>query len=115
MILDQVVKTLAIPRRHTATIREIWQLQLRLPRRNGKRAFRLMELNKFRAGFDFLQMRGEIEGGETKKLADWWATFESAGRDMRQAMANDLGGSTSKPSFRRRKSPRNTKKSKPES
>ncbi|NGZ62227.1 polynucleotide adenylyltransferase PcnB [Vibrio aestuarianus subsp. cardii] len=115
LILDQVVKTLAIPRRHTATIREIWQLQLRLPRRNGKRAFRLMELNKFRAGFDFLQMRGEIEGGETKKLADWWATFESAGRDMRQAMANDLGGSTSKPSFRRRKSPRNTKKSKPES
>ena len=23
-----------------------------------------MELNKFRAGFDFLEMRGEIEGGE---------------------------------------------------
>ncbi len=48
-ILDDVVKSIAIPRRHTATIREIWQLQLRLPRRTGKRAFRLMELNKFRA------------------------------------------------------------------
>jgi len=115
LILDQVVKTLAIPRRHTATIREIWQLQLRLPRRNGKRAFRLMELNKFRAGFDFLQMRGEIEGGETKKLADWWTTFESAGRDMRQAMANDLeSGASNKPNVRRRRSPRN-KKSRPES
>ena len=35
-ILDQQVKQLAIPRRHTATIRDIWQLQLRLTRRTGK-------------------------------------------------------------------------------
>ncbi|WPC73663.1 polynucleotide adenylyltransferase PcnB [Vibrio porteresiae] len=89
-ILDRVVKRIAIPRRHTATIREIWQLQLRMPRRNGKRAIRLMELNKFRAGFDFLQMRGEVEGGETQQLAQWWETFQSAGRNMRQAMVNDL-------------------------
>ncbi|MCG6507134.1 polynucleotide adenylyltransferase PcnB, partial [Vibrio parahaemolyticus] len=85
-ILDEVVKSIAIPRRQTATIREIWQLQLRLPRRTGKRAFRLMELNKFRAGFDFLEMRGEVEDGETKLLADWWETFQNAGRNMRQAM-----------------------------
>ncbi|NCO46820.1 MAG: polynucleotide adenylyltransferase PcnB, partial [Vibrio sp.] len=56
-----------------------------------------------------------IEGGETKKLADWWTTFESAGRDMRQAMANDLeSGASNKPNVRRRRSPRN-KKSRPES
>ncbi|ELP5728122.1 polynucleotide adenylyltransferase PcnB [Vibrio vulnificus] len=92
LILDEQVRTIAIPRRHTATIREIWQLQLRLPRRNGKRASRLMELNKFRAGFDFLEMRGEIEGGETAKLAKWWGTFLNAGREMRLAMVNDLDG-----------------------
>jgi len=108
IILDQQVKSIAIPRRHTATIREIWQLQLRLPRRNGKRAFRLMELNKFRAGFDFLEMRGEVEGGETEELAKWWATFQSAGRNMRQAMAADVGGGSSK-SHRRRKTYRNKK------
>ena len=110
-ILDEVVKRIAIPRRHTATIREIWQLQLRLPRRTGKRAFRLMELNKFRAGFDFLEMRGEVEGGETKQLADWWETFQTAGRNMRQAMVTDLDGETAtgKPSSRRRRSPRKKK------
>ena len=110
-ILDEVVKRIAIPRRHTATIREIWQLQLRLPRRTGKRAFRLMELNKFRAGFDFLEMRGEVEGGETKQLADWWETFQTAGRNMRQAMVTDLDGTTTtgKPSSRRRRSPRKKK------
>ncbi|WED28433.1 polynucleotide adenylyltransferase PcnB [Vibrio sp. DW001] len=111
VVLDQQVKSIAIPRRHTATIREIWQLQLRLPRRSGKRATRLMELNKFRAGFDFLEMRGEVEQGEAKELAKWWQTYQNSGRNTRQAMSNDLGDD--KPSFRRRKNYRN-KKSKPE-
>lgn len=111
-ILDQVVKSIAIPHRHTTTIREIWQMQLRLPRRNGKRAFRLLELNKFRAGFDFLEMRGEIEGGDVQKLAKWWQTFQNAGRNMRQAMVNDLDSADSDgPSTRRRKP--STRKRKP--
>ncbi|WP_208604795.1 MULTISPECIES: polynucleotide adenylyltransferase PcnB [Vibrio] len=110
-ILDQVVKSIAIPRRHTTTIREIWQMQLRLPRRNGKRAFRLLELNKFRAGFDFLEMRGEIEGGDVRKLAKWWQTFQNAGRNMRQAMVNDLDSTEEGPTTRRRKP--STRKRKP--
>lgn len=110
IILDQQVKTIAIPRRHTATIREIWQLQLRLPRRIGKRAFRLMELNKFRAGYDFLEMRGKIEGGETAELAKWWQTFQNAGRSARQNMVSELG--TGKSSYRRRRPSRNKKSKK---
>ena len=110
-ILDQVVKSIAIPRRHTTTIREIWQMQLRLPRRNGKRAFRLLELNKFRAGFDFLEMRGEIEGGDVRKLAKWWQTFQNVGRNMRQAMVNDLDCTEEGPTTRRRKP--STRKRKP--
>ncbi|WGV99867.1 polynucleotide adenylyltransferase PcnB [Vibrio sp. YMD68] len=113
IILDAQVKTIAIPRRHTATIREIWQLQLRLPRRNGKRAFRLTELNKFRAGYDFLEMRGEVEGGQTKELATWWTTFQSANRNTRQTMAAELEETGSKTPYRRRKNNRK-KKSKPE-
>tara|TARA_Y100001956_G_scaffold25490_1_gene25290 strand:- start:437 stop:1795 length:1359 start_codon:yes stop_codon:yes gene_type:complete len=109
-ILDDQVRSIAIPRRHTATIREIWQLQLRMPRRNGKRAFRLMELNKFRAGFDFLEMRGEVEQGETQQLAKWWETFQNAGRNMRQAMVADLDSTgDDKPRQRRRKTYRKKK------
>ncbi|WP_038199339.1 polynucleotide adenylyltransferase PcnB [Vibrio nigripulchritudo] len=108
MILDEQVRSIAIPRRHTATIREIWQLQLRLPRRSGKRATRLLELNKFRAGFDFLEMRGEIEQGDTRELAKWWQTYQNAGRNMRQAMVTELGGTAS--GQRRRRSYRNKKR-----
>ncbi|CAH0527109.1 polynucleotide adenylyltransferase PcnB [Vibrio hippocampi] len=105
IIIEQQIKSTAIPRRHTATIREIWQLQFRLPRRTGKRAYRLMELNKFRAGFDFLEMRAQIEGKEIEELAKWWGTFQTAGRNMRQAMVNDLGGagSGSKSNYRRKR------------
>ncbi|NOJ23172.1 polynucleotide adenylyltransferase PcnB [Vibrio coralliilyticus] len=111
-ILDEQVRTIAIPRRHTATIREIWQLQLRMPRRNGKRAFRLMELNKFRAGFDFLEMRGEIEGGETEQLAKWWETFQNAGRNMRQSMVADLDAESPEQGKKRRRKPFRKKKTK---
>lgn len=101
-IIDEQVRSTAIPRRHTATIREMWQMQSRLERRSGKRAFRLLEINKFRAGFDFLEMRGEVEQGETQKLAKWWHTFQHSGRNMRQAMVNDLSSSGGKSSRRRR-------------
>ncbi|ERB64467.1 poly(A) polymerase I [Vibrio coralliilyticus OCN008] len=111
-ILDEQVRTIAIPRRHTATIREIWQLQLRMPRRNGKRAFRLMELNKFRAGFDFLEMRGEVEGGETEQLAKWWETFQNAGRNIRQAMVAELDAESPEPGKKRRRKPFRKKKTK---
>ncbi len=106
IVIDEQVKTIAIPRRHTATMREIWQLQLRLPRRSGKRAFRLMELSKFRAGYDFLEMRSEIEGEETKLLAKWWETFQNAGRPMRQAMVDDVDNEAPKTKSRRRRTPK---------
>jgi poly(A) polymerase len=114
-VLDEQVRTIAIPRRHTATIREIWQLQLRLPRRNGKRASRLMELNKFRAGYDFLEMRGEVEEGETAQLARWWEKFQNAPRNIRQAMVADLDASSEDRPRQRRRKPYKKKRTKADS
>lgn len=110
-VLDRIVQRLAIPRRHTTTIREMWQMQFRLERRSGKRAFRLLELNKFRAGYDFLLMRGELEGGEVKALAQWWSSFQNADRNLRQLMVNDLGKpNNERGKTRRRRTPRNKTK-----
>lgn len=36
-VLDEACRTLAIPKRITTLIRDIWQLQLRMSRRQGKR------------------------------------------------------------------------------
>lgn len=109
-VLDHQVKSIAIPRRHTATIRDIWMLQLRLPRRAGKRAFQMLTLAKFRAGFDMLEMRGNIDGGETQALATWWEQFQEAPQVHRQTMVNQVMHPASS---RKRKRPH--KKRKPKS
>ncbi|WGL18024.1 polynucleotide adenylyltransferase PcnB [Microbulbifer bruguierae] len=79
----------AIPKRFTMPMREIWDMQSRLPRRSGERALRLMELPRFRAAYDFLLLReesGEIPAG----LGQWWTDFQQADEDQRQQMIRDL-------------------------
>lgn len=76
-VLSIQVKTIAIPKRFTAAIRDIWILQLRLPRFGGKRAQRAYQHIKFRAAFDFLSLRAKVE--QTKELQDltvWWQEYQ---------------------------------------
>ena len=76
-VLNIQVKTIAIPKRFTATIRDIWILQLRLPRFGGKRAQRVYQHIKFRAAFDFLSLRARIEQStELAELTAWWQEYQ---------------------------------------
>ena len=71
-----------------AAIKEIWSLQPRFEQRSGQRPFRLIEHPRFRAGWDFLELRcrsGELEG-ERAQLADWWDSFAKATPEAREAM-----------------------------
>jgi poly(A) polymerase len=87
-VLERQAKQIAVPRRFEATIKEIWSLQPRFEQRAGQRPFRLLEHPRYRAGWDFLDLRcksGELEG-ELAGLADWWDSFADAGPDARLAM-----------------------------
>jgi poly(A) polymerase len=76
-VLAIQVKTIAIPKRFTATIRDIWNLQLRLPRNGGKRAQRAYHHIKFRAAFDFLELRAKVEQSEElAELTAWWQEYQ---------------------------------------
>lgn len=88
--LDESCLRLAIPKRITTVIRDIWQIQLRLLKRDGRRAFRLLEQPKFRAGFDLLVLRAEIEKGELAKIAQWWNDFQHANHDQQKVLINDI-------------------------
>tara|TARA_R110001592_G_scaffold320639_2_gene598741 strand:- start:60882 stop:62237 length:1356 start_codon:yes stop_codon:yes gene_type:complete len=93
----------AIPRRFTLPMREIWELQCRLPRRAGNQAFRLLENKRFRAGYDFLLLRedvGEIEPG----LGQWWTTFQEVEESKQQEMVSAIQLPKKKPRRRRKKS-----------
>ncbi|WP_282339593.1 MULTISPECIES: polynucleotide adenylyltransferase PcnB [Pseudomonas] len=90
LIVEQCQRT-AVPKRFTIPIREIWDMQERLPRRHGKRADLLLENPRFRAGYDFLLLR-ESAGEETDGLGDWWTDYQDASDSERRAMIRDLSG-----------------------
>ena len=68
-----------------ADMREIWMMQPRFERRAPHSAMTLLEQPRFRAGFDFLRLRGEV-GEADPALADWWEAFFQAGDDERYRM-----------------------------
>lgn len=74
-VLDEACRSLAIPKRLTTLTRDIWQLQLRMSRRQGKRAWKLLEHPKFRAAYDLLALRAEVErNAELQRLVKWWGS-----------------------------------------
>nr|WP_317986196.1 polynucleotide adenylyltransferase PcnB [Celerinatantimonas diazotrophica] len=107
MAMNQVLatqcKSIAIPRRFTSAIREIWELQGRLTRRQGKRAQRCFEHPRFRAAYDFLELRAKTSGDkELLDLVQWWTQFQNANDKERFNMTKALGKGTRAASKRRR-------------
>jgi len=91
-VCDAHCKSVSIPKRFSAMARDMWSLQLRLPRRAGSRAFKLLTHPKFRAGYDLLLVRGQIEGGEIAELAQWWTTFQHATEEVQREMVRSVSG-----------------------
>jgi poly(A) polymerase len=73
-VFDKQLEHMAIPRKITSDIREIWALQPRFEKRNGKAPFRLIEHPRFRAALDFLELRAACNEADTD-LAVWWREF----------------------------------------
>lgn len=70
-VFDSQAKRTAIPRRFSAVARQIWVMQARLERTQGKRAKRILSDRAFRAAYDFLLLRAELDP-ELKSLAEFW-------------------------------------------
>jgi poly(A) polymerase len=87
--MDEVLavqgEKLAITRRIVGDIKDIWALQPRFEKRAGKSPYRLIELPRFRAGYDFLALRAE-SGELPMEIADWWHEFQNADHAEREAM-----------------------------
>lgn len=90
---DQVIRnqleTITIPKRFTQVIKEIWELQYRLPKRYGKRAFQTLTMRRFRAAYDFLLLRADVDDS-WQELADWWTQFQSADETEQESMLEKL-------------------------
>lgn len=107
VVTEQCRRT-AIPKRFSLPLREIWDMQERLPRRQGRRADQLLESPRFRAGYDFLLLREEA-GEDTDGLGDWWTRYQDVSDSERRNMIRDLSSEGSSKPRKRRRSPRKRK------
>jgi poly(A) polymerase len=83
--LEAQRSSLAIPRRFDATMKELWLLQPRFLQRGGSRPYRLLEHPRFRAAYDFFELRAQA-GNAPLDIAKWWERFQEVGGDERNAM-----------------------------
>ena len=110
-VLDEQTEKLAIQKRFSADMREIWFMQPRFDRRLPKSIWRMIEQPRFRAAVDFLQLRAAA-GDFDSVLAQWWMDLANADDSGKADMIEELNklpreNATGAPrARRRRRSPR---------
>lgn len=82
------VRQVALPRRFSAVMEEIWLLQPRFDQRQRRRVHRLLAHPRFRAAYDFLEVRQIAEPELAEAVAFW---RQAQGMD-REHLAEWLGG-----------------------
>ncbi len=110
-MVRESVRYVAFPKRFSLQSREIWDMQVRLNARGGRRAERLMGNPRFRAGYDFLLLRAQ-SGEPVEELADWWTRYQDADEGERRELNAPFGGREGGGRSRRgRRRPRRSKSS----
>ena len=81
----------AIPKRFSLGVREMFALQPRLEHPRGRRALRLLEHPRFRAAYDLLLLRSQFALAP-REMAEWWTRLQEVSAEERGRMADALGG-----------------------
>ena len=103
-VLDTQCAKLAITRKLTATMREVWSMQPRFELRSGQRPYRVLEAPRFRMAYDFLALRA-ASGEVPAELEAWWRAFAAGDADTRKAMLLPETGPRKRRRRRRKKRP----------
>jgi poly(A) polymerase len=97
---------MTIQRRFESDMREIWSMQPRFERRVGRYPYRLIEMPRFRAGYDFMLLRCAT-GEQNPAIGEWWTSFIAADPSTQEKLMasakNELGSAASTLTRRRRR------------
>ena len=91
----------SIPRRFSGPMRDIWNLQFRLPIRHSRKPEILLSHKRFRAAYDFLLLR-EDSGEKLDGLGQWWTEYQEADETTRDKLKHQPTHKKKKPKRRRR-------------
>ncbi|WP_331250646.1 polynucleotide adenylyltransferase PcnB [Lysobacter silvisoli] len=76
------LETIALPRRFSLPMQEIWLLQTRFSQRQRKRVFRLLSHPRFRAAYDFLNLRLAASDEHAADVAFWRDAQAKSGDEL---------------------------------
>jgi poly(A) polymerase len=97
-VMKRQVRHVSIPRRFSQMARDIWSLQPRFHRTQGKQPLRLLAFPVFRAAYDFMCIQSMV-GLLPHKLCRWWTEFQQENPAEGEAQKE----SSSRPRRRRRR------------
>ena len=100
-VINEQQLTIAIPRRFSMFVRDVWSLQTRLEQRAPRNLSRTLAHPRFRAAYDFLMLRSAT-GEAEQEVAEWWTNIQEADPDDQNSMVKQL-----RPKKRRRRRRRN--------
>jgi poly(A) polymerase len=101
-VLSEQQKQIAIPRRYSTTIREIWDLQQRLSQHRHFMVNRLITHPRFRAAYDFLLLRAEVRE-ISPDITTWWTEFLLADEPTKKQLLEHMAMQDQKKSRRHNK------------
>ena len=104
-VLEAQRKSLAVPRRLDASIKELWAAQPRFAWRSKGKAFRTLAHPRFRASYDFYELRAQV-GDADIEIAHWWEKFQFANEDEQNQML--MADESPKPKKRRSRGRKNS-------
>ncbi|MCF5954540.1 polynucleotide adenylyltransferase PcnB, partial [Xanthomonas perforans] len=100
------LERVALPRRFSLPMQEIWLLQTRFSSRQRKRVFRTLSHPRFRAAFDFLVLRQFASPDHAADVEFWREAQKSSGQELVDAIESaqaDQDGDEGAPRKRRRR------------
>lgn len=100
------LERVALPRRFSLPMQEIWLLQTRFSSRQRKRVFRTLSHPRFRAAFDFLVLRQFASADHAADVEFWREAQKSSGQELVDAIETaqaDYAGEEDAPRKRRRR------------
>jgi poly(A) polymerase len=101
-VVARQVQRIALPRRFSTPMQEIWGLQSRFLQTRGKRPQRLLTHPRFRAAYDFLLLRAQ-SGEADPELASWWTDFQDGNAEAPAPTEPGSAGRRSRRGGRRRR------------
>jgi poly(A) polymerase len=89
-IFQAQLQIVGVPRRILQVVREILTLQMRMESKPTRKVERILFEPRFRAAFDFLQMRSSA-GEELDGIVQWWQSYYEADTKSRKRMNRPQG------------------------